>query len=110
VRPSSNGRKDQQPLSKLTPRGGEFFVALSHTAEELPRLSVSAKAMIQISAIHLMLKRLAPGDPLVTINDRRNQNTTPSAAAASKSSTFSDILSVVLNASMLLKTMNSCSY
>lgn len=51
-------------------------------SKDYERLATSAEAMIQISAIHLMLKRLAPVDPPMTFNYRRDQNTTPSAAAA----------------------------
>ena len=51
-------------------------------SKDYERTTASAEALIQISAIHLMLKRLAPADPPVTFNYRRNQNTTPSAAAA----------------------------
>ena len=51
-------------------------------SKDYERITASSEAMIQISAIHLMLKRLEPCDPPVTFNYRRNQNTTPSAAAA----------------------------
>ena len=51
-------------------------------SKDYERTTASAEALIQISAIHLMLKRLAPADPPVTFNYRRNQDTTPSAAAA----------------------------
>ena len=51
-------------------------------SKDYERITASSEAMIQISAIHLMLKRLEPSDPPVTFNYRRNQNTTPSAAAA----------------------------
>ena len=51
-------------------------------SKDYERITASAEAMIQISAIHLMLKRLEPVDPPVTFNYRRKQNTTPSAAAA----------------------------
>ncbi len=51
-------------------------------SKDYERITASAEAIIPISAIHLMLKRLEPADPPVTFNYRRNQNTTPSAAAA----------------------------
>ena len=51
-------------------------------SKDYERTTASAEAMIPISAILLMLKRLAPTDPQVTFNYRRNQSTTPSAAAA----------------------------
>jgi hypothetical protein len=46
------------------------------------RITASVEALIQISVIQLMLKRFEPNDSPVTLNDRRNQNTTQSAAAA----------------------------
>ena len=46
------------------------------------RTTASAEALIQISAIHLMLKRLAPVDPPVIFNYRNAANTTSIIAAA----------------------------
>lgn len=51
-------------------------------SKDYERTTASSEAMIQISSIHLMLKRLAPADPPVTFNYRRNQITTPTAVAA----------------------------
>lgn len=51
-------------------------------SKDYERTTASAEAMIQISAIHLMLKRLVPADPPVTFNYKRNQTTTPAAVAA----------------------------
>lgn len=51
-------------------------------SKDYERTTASAEAMIQISAIHLMLKRLEPVEPPVTFNYRRQQHTTPAAAAA----------------------------
>lgn len=50
-------------------------------SKDYERTTGSSEAMIQIGAIHLMLKRLAPADPPVTFNYRRKQNPTPSTAA-----------------------------
>ncbi|MBI5758623.1 MAG: IS5 family transposase [Planctomycetales bacterium] len=54
-------------------------------SKDYERTTASAEAMIQINAIHLMLKRLAPADPPVTLNYRLNQNTAPSVAAVTPS-------------------------
>lgn len=52
-------------------------------SKDYERNTESSAAMIQFSAIHLMLRRLAPVDPPVTFNYRRhlnNKNGTPAAA------------------------------
>jgi putative transposase len=51
-------------------------------SKDYERTTASAEAMIHISAIHLMLKRLEPAQLPVTFNYRPQQNTTPAAAAA----------------------------
>ena len=50
-------------------------------SKDYERTTVSAEAMLRLSAIHLKLKRLAPTDPTVTFNCRRNADTTLIAAA-----------------------------
>ncbi len=51
-------------------------------SKDYEHTTASSEAMIQISAMHLMLKRLAPTDPQVTFNYRPNQSLTPTAVAA----------------------------
>ncbi len=46
-------------------------------SKDYERTTASAESMIQISAIHLMLKRLAPIEPPVVFNYRCQQNMTP---------------------------------
>ena len=50
-------------------------------SKDYERTTPSAEAMIQLSAIHLMLKRLAPGNPSTTFNYRKPAITTPNIAA-----------------------------
>ena len=51
-------------------------------SKDYERTTTSAEAMIQISAIHLMLRRLDPTNPPATFNYRRLTNTTPDLVAA----------------------------
>ena len=50
-------------------------------SKDYERTTASAKALLQISAIQLMLHRLAPAENSVTFNDRRT-NATPVTIAA----------------------------
>ena len=51
-------------------------------SKDYERTTASAEAMIKWSAIHLMLKRLAPVDPPVSFNYKLAMNTNPTALAA----------------------------
>ena len=51
-------------------------------SKDYERTTASAEAMIKLSAIHLMLKRLAPVDPPVIFNYKLAVNATPTALAA----------------------------
>lgn len=52
------------------------------TSKDYERTTKSSEAMIQISAIHLMLKRLAPSDPLQNFNYRKPGETINNPVAA----------------------------
>ena len=54
----------------------------SDAAGGVERTTTSAEAMIQISVIHFMLRRLVPTNPPATFNYRRLTNTTPALVAA----------------------------
>ena len=51
-------------------------------SKDYERTTASAEAMIKWSAIHLMLKRLAPVDPPVTFNDKLAGNATSTTVGA----------------------------
>jgi putative transposase len=50
------------------------------TSKDYERTTESAEAMIQFSAIHLMLRRLAPSDPPQTFNYRNPAKSTQTVA------------------------------
>ena len=51
-------------------------------SKDYERTTASAAAMIKLSAIHLMLKRLAPVNPPVIFNYKPAANATPTTVAA----------------------------
>ncbi len=51
-------------------------------SKDYERTTATASAMINWSAIQLMLKRLAPVDPPVTFNDKLGGNATPTTVGA----------------------------
>lgn len=51
-------------------------------SKDYERTPASAEALLQISAIHLMLNRLAPAGPPACFNYRCHQNTSPAAVIA----------------------------
>ena len=84
-------------IRRVVERTNAWNCRSRRNSKDYERTTASTAAMIKWSAIHLMLKRLAPVDPPVCFKYKLAVNANPTALAAGRDSRFSDSLSAPSN-------------